>query len=87
MWLSGLVILVNAIGAVFLFLWGPFFFSSTQSIIFGGFSALQAALAGIAFFGFCGVSKHKNDVPPTTTLVRFGSTETLMTNTCLFLPR
>ncbi|KAG0326074.1 hypothetical protein BG000_001538 [Podila horticola] len=53
MWLSGLVILVNAVGAIFLFLWGPFFFSSTQAVIFGGFSVLQAALSGIAFFGFC----------------------------------
>lgn len=59
MWLSGLVILVNAVGAIFLFLWGPFFFSSTQAVIFGGFSALQAALAGIAFFGFCSVSEHR----------------------------
>lgn len=80
MWLSGLVILINAIGAVFLFLWGPFFFSSTQSVIFGGFSALQAALAGIAFFGFCNVSKHKNNIPPATILVHFGPAETLMTN-------
>ncbi|KAF9303822.1 hypothetical protein BGZ74_002966 [Mortierella antarctica] len=56
MWLSGLVIFVNAVGAIFLFLWGPFFFSSTQAVIFGGFSALQAALAGIAFFGFCNTS-------------------------------
>lgn len=72
MWLSGLVIFVNAVGAIFLFLWGPFFFSSTQAVIFGGFSALQAALAGIAFFGFCNVSKykHKHNTRQPTMFVR-----------------
>ncbi|KAI1312995.1 hypothetical protein EDD11_002773 [Mortierella claussenii] len=50
MWLSGLNVLTNAIGAAFLFLWGSFFFSSAFSaIITGGFSILQALTALIAF--------------------------------------
>lgn len=55
MWLAGLVIVINAIGGILLFLWGPYFFSSTMALIFGGFSALQAVTAGIAFLGLCNV--------------------------------
>lgn len=55
MWLAGLVIVINGIGGILLFLWGPYFFSSTMALIFGGFSALQAATAGIAFLGLCNV--------------------------------
>lgn len=55
MWLSGLVILVNAIGGVLLFLWGAYFFSSTMALLFAGFSVIQAITAGIAFLGLCNV--------------------------------
>ncbi|KAF9198316.1 ADP-ribosylation factor GTPase activating protein, ER-Golgi transport, partial [Haplosporangium sp. Z 27] len=53
MWLAGLVLLINAIGGILLFLWGPYFFSSTWAVIFGGFSLVQAATAALAFFGMC----------------------------------
>ncbi|KAG0281265.1 hypothetical protein BGZ95_005407 [Linnemannia exigua] len=53
MFLAGFVILINAIGGILLFLWGSYFFSSTMALIFGGFSAVQAATAGIAFLGLC----------------------------------
>ncbi|GJJ74002.1 hypothetical protein EMPS_06360 [Entomortierella parvispora] len=53
MWLSGLVILINAIGGIFLFLWGDYFFSSTMALLFAGFSVIQAITAGIAFLGLC----------------------------------
>lgn len=56
MFLAGLVIAINAAGGILLFLWGPYFFSSTMALIFGGFSVLQAATAGIAFLGLCNVS-------------------------------
>jgi len=56
MFLTGFVILINAIGGVLLFLWGPYFFSSTMALIFAGFSCVQAATAAIAFFGLCNVS-------------------------------
>lgn len=58
MWLAGLNILTNAIGGVLLFLWGSYFFSSTMALLFGGFSAIQAVTAGIAFLGMCNVSIH-----------------------------
>lgn len=56
MWLAGLVVLINAIGGILLFLWGPYFFSSTMAIIFAGFAVVQAATAGLAFLGMCNVS-------------------------------
>lgn len=56
MWMAGLNILTNAIGGVLLFLWGSYFFSSTMALLFGGFSAIQAVTAGIAFLGLCNVS-------------------------------
>ncbi len=55
MFLTGLVIVLNAIGGILLFLWGSYFFSSTMAVIFGGFSALQAVTAGVAFLGLCNV--------------------------------
>ncbi|KAI8606180.1 hypothetical protein EDD21DRAFT_331164 [Dissophora ornata] len=51
MWLSGLCFLINVIGAAFLFLWGSYFFSSSLAPFLGGFSALQAITATVAFFG------------------------------------
>lgn len=53
MWLAGLVLLINAIGGILLFLWGAYFFSSLMAVIFGGFSMLQAVMAGLAFLGMC----------------------------------
>jgi len=55
MWLAGLVILINAIGGILLFLWGPYFFSSMMAMLFAGFSVVQAITAGIAFLGLCNV--------------------------------
>ncbi|KAG0288319.1 hypothetical protein BGZ96_007875 [Linnemannia gamsii] len=54
MWLSGLVLVINAAGAICLFLWGTFFFSSsTICVIVACFSALQAVTAAIAFIAQC----------------------------------
>ncbi|KAF9140943.1 hypothetical protein BG015_001460 [Linnemannia schmuckeri] len=54
MWLSGLVLVINAAGAISLFLWGTFFFSSsTICAIVAGFSAFQAVTAAIAFIAQC----------------------------------
>lgn len=57
MWLSGLVLVINAAGVICLFLWGNIFFSSSAiCAIVAGFSALQAVTAAIAFIAQCNVS-------------------------------
>ncbi|KAK3834079.1 MAG: hypothetical protein J3R72DRAFT_452573 [Linnemannia gamsii] len=54
MWLSGLCLVINATGAICLFLWGGFFFSSsTICVIVAGFSVLQAVTAALAFLAQC----------------------------------
>ncbi|ORZ27253.1 hypothetical protein BCR41DRAFT_317912 [Lobosporangium transversale] len=53
MWLTGLVLTINGIGAIILFLWGPYFFSTLMALLFAGFSVLQAGTAGLAFLGLC----------------------------------
>lgn len=60
MWLAGLVIVIDVIGGILLFLWGPYFFSSTMALLFAGFSMIQAVAAGIAFLGMCNVSQKNN---------------------------
>jgi hypothetical protein len=86
MFLAGFVILVDAVGGILLFLWGPYFFSSTMALIFGGFSVLQAVTAGIAFLGLCNVSTRPplspfHPVSFSSSLPSAGSTEIL----CYFL--
>ncbi|KAF9580313.1 hypothetical protein BGW38_003092 [Lunasporangiospora selenospora] len=53
MFLTAFVLLINAIGGILMFLWGAYFFSSLFAMVFGGFSMLQAAMAGLAFLGLC----------------------------------
>ncbi|KAF9992650.1 hypothetical protein BGZ79_002820, partial [Entomortierella chlamydospora] len=53
MWLAGLVVVINAAGGILLFIWGHYFFNSTLALLFGGFSAVQAVTAGLAFLGMC----------------------------------
>ncbi|KAF9537038.1 hypothetical protein EC957_008970 [Mortierella hygrophila] len=54
MWLSGLVLVINAASAICLFLWGTFFFSSSAiCVIVAGFSALQSITGAIAFIAQC----------------------------------